>query len=86
MQRLPSPPREQFVLGSEKREQKEPELPPAPVATTEHPHQEVIASTSEPKGLTKSASTTVRPKTDSSVVEAVKEDFKRVMNTRNESK
>lgn len=70
-------------MAAEKREQKEPELPPAPVATTEHPHQEVIASTSEPKGLTKSASTTVRPKTETSVVENAKEDFKRMMNDRN---
>lgn len=85
LQRLPSPPREQFVsqMAAEKREQKEPELPPAPVSTTEHPHQEVIASTSEPKGLTKSASTTIRPKTDTSVVENAKEDFKRMMSDKN---
>lgn len=82
-QRLPNPPREQFVsssvMGAEKRDPKEPESAPAPVATTEHPHQDVIASTSEPKGLTNSASTTARPKTDSSVADVEKDGYKRVM-------
>lgn len=72
-----------MVMGAEKRENKEPESAPVAVVTTEHPHQEVIASTSEPKGLTHSASTTARPKTDSSVAEAAKEDFKRMMVDRN---
>lgn len=61
-------------MNAEKREPKEPELAPAPVVTTEHPHQEVIASTSEPKGITHSASTTARPKTDTAVVEDTKAD------------
>lgn len=70
-------------MAAEKREPKEQESASAPVVTTEHPHQDVIASTSEPKGLTHSASTTVRPKTDSSVAEVAKEeDFKRMMRDR----
>jgi hypothetical protein len=85
-QRLPSPPREQFIsqMIAEKREPDESELVPAAVATTEHPHQEVIASTSEPKVMTHSASTTARPKTDSSVaVDEKDDDYKRTMKNRN---
>ncbi|KFM65221.1 hypothetical protein X975_24399, partial [Stegodyphus mimosarum] len=78
--RLPNPPREHFLsqMMNDKRESKAIESPPAPVVTTEHPHQVVIASTSEPKGPTHSASTTMRPKTEASPVESFKDDdFKR---------
>ncbi|XP_054708634.1 uncharacterized protein LOC129218407 [Uloborus diversus] len=77
-QRFPNIPREQFMpqmLLNEKREQpKAPEFPPAAAPTTEAPNQIAIASTTEPKGITHSASTTVRPKLDSSTMESFKDE------------
>ncbi|GBM12208.1 hypothetical protein AVEN_21015-1 [Araneus ventricosus] len=66
-QRLPS--REHYLseMDTDKREAAE----PAPVVTTEDPHQGVIASTAEPKGPTRS---TQRPKTDASTVEEPKKE------------
>lgn len=75
-QRFPSPPREQYIaeLDTEKRDLKPVEVAPAPVGTTEHPHQAVIASTSEPKEPPQVASTTAHPKTEDTHDESYKDD------------